>query len=575
MSQEITAIPQGTLVQWCLISHTNIGKTTLTRTLLGQDVGDIRDAPHVTDTADAHTLVQTREGDRLILWDTPGFGDSVRLHQRLEQQSNPMGWLMSNIWDRWRDKPFWMSQRAMRAARESADVVLYLVNAAENPADAGYLDAEMHLLRWLRRPVIVLLNQTGAPQTVRQQDEDLRTWMRALSRYRPMVREILALDAFTRSWIQEQRLFHAVRASIPAEKQPAYQRIVTTWEAGNEKRFDASMAEIARLLSQAAQWKEPVPKSASGHSPLPNLDTLKNILPSGLTHILTGSDGKTGKAPPGPEQQAMQNLLRHLQKHDQRSTETLLALHRLDGRAGAQIHEQLHEYFTVHQPLDMRQMGLLGALASGAAGGLGADLASGGLTMGAGAVLGALAGAVTFAGAAFGLNRIREHTEHEVELSDEFLDSLLHAAMLKYFAVAHFGRGRGAFTEADSNTPAPAHWHEALKQQSQPHQTRIREIWQALRATPESDESASQPLFEELHQLTTQIVRAALLQLYPEPAHQRAKAAHAAAASGAARKRANANQTSPEAPQNAASSTRQTQSRQRPRPAQPSNNTNQ
>ena len=31
-----------------LISHTNAGKTTLARTLLGRDVGEVRDAPHVT-----------------------------------------------------------------------------------------------------------------------------------------------------------------------------------------------------------------------------------------------------------------------------------------------------------------------------------------------------------------------------------------------------------------------------------------------------------------------------------------------------------------------------------------------
>ena len=31
-----------------LISHTNAGKTTLARTLLGRDIGEVRDAPHVT-----------------------------------------------------------------------------------------------------------------------------------------------------------------------------------------------------------------------------------------------------------------------------------------------------------------------------------------------------------------------------------------------------------------------------------------------------------------------------------------------------------------------------------------------
>ena len=42
-----------------LVSHTNAGKTTLARTLLGRDVGEVRDAPHVTEFADAHVLVET------------------------------------------------------------------------------------------------------------------------------------------------------------------------------------------------------------------------------------------------------------------------------------------------------------------------------------------------------------------------------------------------------------------------------------------------------------------------------------------------------------------------------------
>ncbi len=40
-----------------LISHTNAGKTTLARTLLGRDVGEVRDAPHVTSEATAFPLM--------------------------------------------------------------------------------------------------------------------------------------------------------------------------------------------------------------------------------------------------------------------------------------------------------------------------------------------------------------------------------------------------------------------------------------------------------------------------------------------------------------------------------------
>ena len=34
----------GTTINLSLISHTNAGKTTLARTLLGRDVGEVRDA---------------------------------------------------------------------------------------------------------------------------------------------------------------------------------------------------------------------------------------------------------------------------------------------------------------------------------------------------------------------------------------------------------------------------------------------------------------------------------------------------------------------------------------------------
>jgi hypothetical protein len=120
-----------------LVSHTNVGKTTLARTLLSRDVGEVRDAPHVTEFNDAHELLRTEAGDVLTLWDTPGFGDSVRLLRRLRQSANPLGWFLSQVWDRWRDRPFWAAQQVLRHVRESSDLLLYLVNAAEPPAAAA------------------------------------------------------------------------------------------------------------------------------------------------------------------------------------------------------------------------------------------------------------------------------------------------------------------------------------------------------------------------------------------------------------------------------------------------------
>ncbi|WP_420224223.1 GTPase domain-containing protein [Pigmentiphaga litoralis] len=244
-------------LQLCLVSHTNAGKTTLARTLLLRDVGEVRDAAHVTETADAHTLLTSPDGDELTLWDTPGFGDSVRLAKRLGQAGNPVGWFLSEVWDRMRDRPFYLSQRALLAARDHADVVLYLVNASEDPQDAGYVVPEMQLLQWLGKPVVVLLNQMGPPAPAHAEQADVRKWSRAL-RSSTVVRAVLPMDAFARCWVHEGVLFESLVDLAPADKREGARRLVSTWEARNTDRFETSMRALADLLAVAARDKEPI-----------------------------------------------------------------------------------------------------------------------------------------------------------------------------------------------------------------------------------------------------------------------------------------------------------------------------
>src|SRR5688500_19019225 len=158
------SLPPNATIDLSLVSHTNAGKTTLMRTLIRRDVGEVADRAHVTSIAEDHVLIETPEGDVLRLWDTPGFGDSVRLLKRLRMSANPIGWFLTQVWDRFTDRAFFNSQLAIRNVRESSDVVLYLVNAAEDPASAAYVAVELQILDWMRKPVLVLLNQTGAPR---------------------------------------------------------------------------------------------------------------------------------------------------------------------------------------------------------------------------------------------------------------------------------------------------------------------------------------------------------------------------------------------------------------------------
>ena len=119
-----------------LVSHTNIGKTTLARTLLSRDIGEVADREHVTETTDDYVLARNAEGCELILWDTPGFGNSVALAKRLSGRSNPVGWFLSEVWDRMANKSQWLNQKALKHVKETSSVALYPDNATERPETA-------------------------------------------------------------------------------------------------------------------------------------------------------------------------------------------------------------------------------------------------------------------------------------------------------------------------------------------------------------------------------------------------------------------------------------------------------
>jgi len=92
----------------------------------------------------------------------------------------------------------------------------------------------------------------------------------------------------------------------------------------------------------------------------------------------------------------------------------------------------------------------MGGVVSGALTGLAADLATGGLTLGAGMITGAVLGALGGAGVARAMNVARGQSEDVVRWDDAFIERLVSQALLRYLAVAHYGRGRGNFVESES-----------------------------------------------------------------------------------------------------------------------------
>lgn len=471
-------------IQLALISHTNNGKTTLARTLMGVDVGEVRDAAHVTIASESHTLLATPHGDELRLWDTPGFGDSVRLLKRLGQSGNPIGWFLREVLDRYRDRPFWLSQQALRAARDAADVVLYLVNSSEDPRDAGYVPAEMKILEWLGKPVVVLLNQTGRPRPQVEEQAEQARWRDHLRQY-PVVRDVLALDAFARCWVHERVFYEALGRLLAAEQQLGYARLFAAWEAGNAARYDQALRLLADQLAAAARDSEPVEAES------------KSMLKSALKVVGIGKDAERQR-----QEKAMATLVERLNQRTAAMTRELLLLHKLDPAEAATINARVRDHFLLRAPVDHAQAGLLGAIISGAATGLSADLLAGGLTLGGGALVGGVVGALTFAGAAWGFNAGTDRHQATMQFTDAFMRSLLVAGVLRYLAVAHFGRGRGNFVDSE----APAFWQSEVEQAVAQHDDALAALWRHARLDNAAD---------QLQPLLKQVASATLARLYP------------------------------------------------------------
>jgi uncharacterized membrane protein len=423
-----------TTVTLSLVSHTNAGKTALARTLLARDVGEVRDAPHVTIEAESFTLIETREGDTLALWDTPGFGDSARLSRRLAQEGNPIGWFLMQVWDRWRDRAFWLTQRAVRNVRDHADVVLYLVNAAEDPADAGYLASELAVLAWMKKPVLVLLNQTGPPRESAAEAREVDRWRAALAPH-AQVRGVLALDAFARCWVQEFALFDAIDPLLPEDRAASFARLAAAWRARRLAQFDEAMTALAQPVAAAACARVVVPRPAM----LRRLGTALGL----------GDDDAQGE-----EARAAALMARELQAKMRSAMDALIAIHGLSGRAAADVEARFEHDLARDGPLDEGKAAAMGGVLSGAVTGLAADLAAGGLTLGAGMLTGAVLGALGGAGVARAVNVARGQTDETVRWDDAFVERLVVQSLLRYVAIAHYGRGRGEYVDR----AIPAFW---------------------------------------------------------------------------------------------------------------------
>jgi hypothetical protein len=380
----------------------------------------------------------------------------------------------------------------MRNARETSDVVLYVVNAGEQPSSAGYVEAEMSILGWLGKPVILLLNQLGPPRDTAQSQADVAQWQAAVEQYK-WIEMVLPFDAFARCWVQEGTLLAHVQRLLRGEQQLVFERLRESWRERNLSVFRESMQALAEQIATAATDSEP----------LEELD-IQGKARAWLGAVANRSENRDAQL-----ERAESELARRLDRGIWATTAKLVQLHGLTGRATDEVLKRMGTEFAVDRPADADKASVLGGLVSGALGGLAADLGAGGLTFGAGALIGGVLGAFGARGLAKAYNLARGANTGTVRWSREFLFARVAAALIRYLAVAHFGRGRGEFVSG----VAPAHWQTAVQQSLGRRRTGLDSLFADSASTGREASGAA------LLPLLTACAQEVLIHLYPDVTH--------------------------------------------------------
>lgn len=416
----------------------------------------------VQEPAAGDTLIRTPQGDVLQMLDLsgrepppPGAGGGwlARLRQSLqlapgqEQAESP--------------------DQVLSLARRESDLVLHVVR---EPAD---LAAAAPLLQWLAKPVLVLVDPPGgeaaAPAGAAVASLDG-------ARGQPLVADVLSFGEFGRSWVQERALLAAVGRCLPASDQPGFERIAATWQQRNDLRLHRAMTAVAEHLLFSARQAQEVPAGAL---------SVKSLLAA------------ERQAQAGARQAAMDEVVKRLDVSAGQMFSRLRELHGLEVTAAVTLQHRLQEKFVVQQAVEGRQAGMAGA-ATGAAMGASVDLLVGGLTLGAAAALGALVGGGAGWLAAAWKNRATPGGATLVQLSDEMLQALAEAALLRYLAVVHHDRGTGEM---------PASWPGDVVAAVEAHRDRLAPFWAAARTQPDPARLAS-ALARELEAIARQVLHA-------------------------------------------------------------------
>ncbi|SDT21030.1 DUF3482 domain-containing protein [Pseudomonas oryzae] len=424
-----------------VVGHTNVGKTSLLRTLTRDvDFGEVSHRPSTTRHVEGARL--TVDGSALLeLYDTPGLEDAIALRDFLDALAAPgerldgperLTRFLAGPEARGR---FEQEAKVLRQLLAS-DAGLYVIDARE-PVLAKYRD-ELAVLADCGKPLLPVLNFVAAG---RQREDD---WRAALARLG--LHALVCFDSVAPPLDGERRLYESL-ALLLERARPALERLIADHQAQRLARRAGGARLIAELLLDAAACRRLVPGDAAS---------------------LTA---------------AVERLQGELREREQRCVEALLELYAfrpgdavtgalplLDGRWG----DDLFHAET------LKQLGVRvgGGMAAGAAAGAGIDLLVGGLTLGTAAALGAIAGGSWQTLRNYG-QRLKGKLTGQRELSVDDAVLRLLALRQRQLLTALEGRGHAAQQRLRLDNPQEQTWREG-KLPEPLHRARAHPEWSNL-----------------------------------------------------------------------------------------------
>lgn len=444
-----------------VVGHTNVGKTSLLRTLT-RDVGfgEVSHRPSTTRHVEGARL--SVDGESLLeLYDTPGLEDAIALRDFLDALERPGERLdgpekLRRFLDGSEARGRFEQEAKVLRQLQASDAGLYVIDARE-PVLAKYRD-ELAVLAGCARPLLPVLNFVASANHREEQ------WREALSRLG--LHALVRFDSVAPPLDGERRLYESL-ALLLEKSRPQLERLIRDHEAQAVARREAGAKLIAELLVDVAACRDLVPGDA---------EAIRLA-----TEVLRDRVRKR-------EEACVQALLRlyAFRKGDARAADLPL----LDGRWGDDL----------FNPETLRQLGvrLGGGVAAGAAAGAGIDLLVGGLTLGAATALGALAGGAWQTVGHYG-QRLLGKLKGQRELSVD--DSVLRLLALRQrqLLAALQARGHAAMEAIRVASPEDKQWREGKLPEAL-RKARAHPEWSTLNGRKRVDKSERQEQVDALAQ---------------------------------------------------------------------------